>query len=176
VFLLNNLYYIQKTVQHSDLWSLIPSQAQFLHEFEKAIGEQRDIYKSSWKRAIEFLQLEGGQPAAVGALTKPNKKSIQEKFKGFNSELEMLYEMQKQFYIPDSELRKLVRNDTASLLLEPYVKFYNMYANLPFSKNKSKYVRYPVETLKAMLGVLFDGTASQSQVASGGSSSSFARK
>ncbi len=37
---------ILKTIKGSDLWSLIPNQSQFNDEYEKAITEQRDIYKA----------------------------------------------------------------------------------------------------------------------------------
>jgi hypothetical protein len=48
IFLLNNYHYIQKTIQNSELWSLIPNRAAFLDEYARAINEQRDIYKARY--------------------------------------------------------------------------------------------------------------------------------
>ena len=43
-------------------------------------------------------------------------------------------------------------------MIEPlYTKFYSTYSNVPFSKNKGKYVRYTKETITSMLKQLFEG-------------------
>lgn len=46
IFLLNNFYFIKKTVTTSDLWNMLPSKTSFEQEYEDIINEQRDIYKS----------------------------------------------------------------------------------------------------------------------------------
>jgi hypothetical protein len=46
IFLLNNYNHILKTVKGSELFSIIANQSDFTKEYEKAIAEQRDIYRA----------------------------------------------------------------------------------------------------------------------------------
>ncbi len=75
VFLLNNYYYVRKTIQNSELWSLIENKSSFLQQYDKAISDQREIYKGSWKKAIECINLENYKPL------DPTKKSLSKKEK-----------------------------------------------------------------------------------------------
>lgn len=42
------------------------------------------------------------------------------------------------------------------MIVKPYTLFYDTYANIPFSKNKGKYVQYSKETLEAIINKSFE--------------------
>eukprot|EP01114_Cavostelium_apophysatum_P014942 TRINITY_DN3986_c0_g1_i1.p1 TRINITY_DN3986_c0_g1~~TRINITY_DN3986_c0_g1_i1.p1 ORF type:complete len:622 (+),score=158.70 TRINITY_DN3986_c0_g1_i1:160-2025(+) len=159
IFLLNNYFYIQKTIRNSELWSMLSpaNQKLFLEEYERNIQEQRDVYKSTWKSTIKNLDID---PSHVSKdpnkkWSSKEKKAIKSKFSNFNEELMQAYNTQKNFVISDVDLRKSLVSD-ALRLFEGYGPFYNTYSNVPFSKKREKYVKFPKETVREMIGKLFD--------------------
>ncbi len=48
------------------------------------------------------------------------KKKIKSRFAGFNAQFETLYEAQRYFSVPDSDLRSQLRNDNVELILPKY--------------------------------------------------------
>jgi hypothetical protein len=56
-----------------------------------------------------------------------NKKTIKSRFKGFNDDFESLFKTQSAFYIPDDDLRELMRKDLRQRLLPPYRSFLDRY-------------------------------------------------
>lgn len=62
--------------------------------------------------------------------------------KDFNAEIEDQFHTQKTFAVPDEDLQHKLREDAAAKLVPLYSKFLAMYADVPFSKNKGKHLRY----------------------------------
>ncbi len=113
-------------------------------------------YKLSWNQAIEYLQ---EPPAAAGAPAKQvhasDYKQIKSRFAGFNKALEKLFHTQKLYTIPNNNLRNEVREIGKSIVVPLYKSFLARYAEVPFTKNRSKYEQYTVETLLQMLDAFF---------------------
>ena len=81
---------------------------------------------------------------APGKLQDKYCKLIKEKFTGFNREIEDIASTQKKYSIPDVELRESLKRDNKEYILPKYSAFYDKYANIAFTKNPEKYVRYTV--------------------------------
>jgi exocyst complex protein 7 len=51
---------------------------------------------------------------------------LKDKFKGFNTELEELLKVQKEWSLPDPVLRSRVRNDNIEVIVPLYSTFHQM--------------------------------------------------
>ena len=60
-------------------------------------------------------------------LSNQKRQVLKDKFKGFNTELEELHRVQKDWSVPDPSLRARVRDDNAELIVPLYTTFYQMY-------------------------------------------------
>ncbi|KAG9332163.1 hypothetical protein JZ751_015739 [Albula glossodonta] len=129
IFLLNNYNYILKSLQN-------------------------------WWRVTEFLMDRNTPTFQPGTKLKDKERQlIKDKFKGFNEGLEELCKVQKVWAVPDQEQREAIRQAQRRLVSEAYRNFLHRYANISFTKNPDKYVKYRVEQVEEMIGRLFDTSA-----------------
>ena len=63
---------------------------------------------------------------SVWQLSNQKRQLLKDKFKGFNTELEELQRIQKEWSLPDPVLRARVRNDNVELIVPLYTTFYQM--------------------------------------------------
>ena len=77
-------------------------------------------------------------PSLSFSFPSPRSQRIQE----FNAEIEEQFHTQKTFSVPDTDLQMKLRQDAIAKLVPLYAKFLTMYADVPFSKNKGKHLRY----------------------------------
>ena len=75
--------------------------------------------------------------------------------KNFNAEFESLYNTQRTYTIPDTELRIQVIGDIKQVLLPLYSRFQERYQQIEFTKNPSKYIKYEKVSLEAALDSFF---------------------
>ena len=54
----------------------------------------------------------------------------------------MIADTQRGYSVPDVELRESLKRDNKEYILPKYSAFYDKYANIAFTKNPEKYVRY----------------------------------
>ena len=59
-------------------------------------------------------------------LSNQKRQLLKDKFKGFNTELEELHRIQKDWSLPDPVLRSRVRDDNIELIIPLYTTFYQM--------------------------------------------------
>jgi len=160
IFLLNNYHYMLKTIRMSEIVSVMASASKFLAEYEKLFDEQMDIYVSSWNKAADYVTITVDDKRIQGRPpSHRERKFIKKKLGDFNSEIEEQFHTQKAFSVPDLDLQNKLRQDAAAKVVPLYTKFLAMYADVPFSKNKGKHLRYSAETLQAMLNSFFEGKA-----------------
>jgi len=76
--------------------------------------------------------------------------------KNFNSAFQEIYHTQRAYCIPDVELRERVLAKTNEHIVSKYGSFIDLLGDKKFSKNPSKYISYPVNTMLNMVGQLFD--------------------
>eukprot|EP00727_Mastigamoeba_balamuthi_P011209 m51a1_g6710 hypothetical protein (793) ;mRNA; f:123428-126671 len=155
VFLLNNYHHVLKAVRSTPLQETLGSSyPAFAVMYEDLIAKQKAALKASWTTAAQAATLED---PTVKNITK--KSYIKDKFKTFNTEVEMLFETQRRFTVPDVDLRNELRGMIAAMIVPVYGAMYARYNDVPFTRNKTKYIRYTKETLKGMVGCLFEGNA-----------------
>jgi hypothetical protein len=180
IFLLNNFHYIQKTIQTTELWRLVENvaQSQLLSQYEKYMKEQKDIYISNYKPLLQAIDRDGKEKDDDFRLERNNSmasmsststnikwpkkeiKAIKSRFTAFNKEIKELHDTQKKYFIPDPELRKLLRTEILNLVVKLYSKFYEEYEPATFwkdQKQKNKYIIYTRQTLESMFANFFEG-------------------
>ncbi|XP_020611078.1 exocyst complex component 7-like [Orbicella faveolata] len=167
LFLLNNYNYIVKALQRLGLLALLQEGgiSGVEKQYQQLIDEQKTTYQKCWGKVLNFL-LEMEKPMSGHRVNEPQTKlkdkqrqMIKDKFKGFNTELEELHQIQKTYAVPDTQLRDQLRNENIDLILPLYTTFRDKYSSLPFTKNPEKYIRYTVEEVEAMLKSFFDVSA-----------------
>ncbi|KAL9956376.1 hypothetical protein ACROYT_G037843 [Oculina patagonica] len=167
LFLLNNYNYIVKTLQRSGLLALLQEGGitGVEKQYQQLIDEQKSAYQKCWGKVLNFL-LEMEKPMSAHKVNEPQTKlkdkqrqMIKDKFKGFNTEFEELYEIQKTYAVPDTQLRDQLRNENMDLILPLYTAFRDKYSSLPFTKNPEKYIKYTVEEVEVKLKSFFDVSA-----------------
>ena len=157
VFVLNNMQHTRKAVEADTLRPLVGNVVirSLQDRMEAAHGE---YMRRSWMRACSFLQDDGPEAAGVargGPLSNAERALIKKRFAGFNSAFGDLYHAQRSFSIPDASLRARLRQDSIALVVPLYQAFYTKF-DVAFTKNRGKYVRYPVATLESMLQKMFE--------------------
>ncbi len=84
---------------------------------------------------------------------------LQEKFAGFNREMEEIASTQKRYSIPDVELRESLKRDNKEYILPKYSSFYDKYSNVVFTKNPDKYIKYTPAQVSGLIDSFFDVAA-----------------
>eukprot|EP01137_Pigoraptor_chileana_P022073 Opistho-2@86561 len=160
LFLLNNMHYILKTAKKANLIPLLDKD--FEQKYAEIVSKRRKDYSQCWRKATQHL-LEVNRvqstPSKPGKVSKSERAAIKEKFKGFNKEFDEVFTAQKAYSIPDAELRAEVKKENAELIVPLYSKFLERYSSVPFTKNLSKYLKYPPNTIEQMLNSFFDTSA-----------------
>lgn len=146
LFKLNNFHYILKRLKESDLLDIVHSYNTKVGDiYEHLIMESRQEYIKSLHPVINYLKK-----------LEDSKKSIKDRFTGFNKEFQELHRLNRTYAVPDTELRTQLRNHCKNEFLQYYQQFYNYHMNQDFSKNKEKYARFTPELLAAMIDQFFE--------------------
>jgi exocyst complex protein 7 len=72
--------------------------------------------------------------------------------------LEEAVKNQKSLSVPDVLLREGLKRDNSEHIIPQYNAFFEMYADVQFSKNPEKYIKYKPYEVVGMLNNLFDDT------------------
>ncbi|KAF9398196.1 exocyst complex component exo70, partial [Podila epigama] len=146
LFLLNNYFYISKSVRtYPGLLDLIngpdagngPNTNNLTSAvYERPLKQNVDLYQDNWKPCVEHLMdvtyvHDGG---VQHVLNSNQRQMVKDKFKNFNHDFEELWKTQKQYVIPDQDLRAMVLKDVHQIMIPMYEKFLNKY-----SSNNSSY-------------------------------------
>ncbi|KXJ21992.1 Exocyst complex component 7 [Exaiptasia diaphana] len=167
LFLLNNHHYILKTLQRSGLTALLKDGEinDIEGKYQNLIEEQKNMYEKCWTKVLNYL-LEMDKPGASpkstdgGAKLKDKQRqTIKDKFKGFNTEFDEIYQLQKTFAVPDEQLREEIRKKNIDLIVPLYTTFREKYEGVQFTKNPEKYVKYSPEEVENLMKKFFDVSA-----------------
>merc|ERR1719187_2466959 len=164
VFRLNNNVYIQRALARSGLLDVVSLSAPECREnYDEMIVEQKRLYSQSWERVLNHIWASDDIPAAIlqapGKLSDKYCRIIKDKFSGFNKEIEDISSTQKHYSIPDVELRESLKRDNKEYILPKYNSFYEKYANVQFSKNTDKYIKYSPAQVSGLIESFFDVAA-----------------
>jgi hypothetical protein len=158
LFLLNNYHFILKSVETNRL----EVDAVFSQRYNALVKSFRDDYEDqSWSKALGFVNSSEAKAISNQITEKQNvpsklKNAIKSKLKGFNECFDKLYETQRNFSVPDAELRSQLRNKNASLVVPKYQLFITLFEHVEFSSKTTQYIKYSVGVLRSMLAKLFD--------------------
>ncbi|KAJ3122495.1 Exocyst complex component 7 [Nowakowskiella sp. JEL0407] len=154
IFMLNNLNYIVKNIGAGKVKGLEDG---VLGRLEKGVTERKILYLDTWKPTLEFLMdttyVQSG--ALQKSLTKPQREVIKDKFKGFNESIDDLLKVQKNYAIPDPELKADLIRGIKAMLMPMYSRFYDRYQQIEFSKTPSKYIKFDKASLESTLELFF---------------------
>lgn len=159
LFLLNNYQHIAKVMQNSDIADIVGKDVVSI--YDRNVTKNSAIFLDSWKTVVENLMdvtvVKSGsiKTALAGS---GDRQNIKDRFKNFNEEFMDLYRTQRQFSVPDSELKSQLISDLKKMLTPMYVRFLDKYQDSEFSRNKEKYIRYDRNQLEGMIEGLFDPT------------------
>ncbi|KAJ1527311.1 hypothetical protein ONE63_008830 [Megalurothrips usitatus] len=163
VFRLNNNHYVLKALQRSGLAELVQlTEVDCQQLYHDMIQQHKKDYTQSWSRVLNYISTVDDIPSTVlqsGKLRDRDRNTIKEKFAGFNKEMEEMAKVQRGYSIPDVELRESLKRDNKEYILPKYNAFYEKYANLQFTKNPEKYVKYTSVQVSAMIDRFFDVAA-----------------
>eukprot|EP00092_Neocalanus_flemingeri_P025281 GFUD01027413.1.p1 GENE.GFUD01027413.1~~GFUD01027413.1.p1 ORF type:complete len:729 (+),score=182.30 GFUD01027413.1:43-2229(+) len=164
VFLLNNYMYILRGVAKVGLLDVVSLSApECQNNYQEMITEHKRLYSQSWERVLHHIWNADDIPTAIlmapGKLQDKYCKIIKEKFSGFNREIEDISTTQKRYSIPDVELRESLKRDNKEYILPKYNSFYDKYANVQFSKNVEKYIKYTPAQVSGLIDSFFDVAA-----------------
>ncbi|KAF9897208.1 exocyst complex component exo70 [Lobosporangium transversale] len=180
LFLLNNYFYISKSVRTTPgMLDVIngtgpevantPANNLTSAIYERPLKQNVDLYQDNWKQCVEHLMdVTYVQDGGVQQVLNSNQRQmVKDKFKNFNHDFDELWKTQKQYSIPDVDLRAMVLKDVHQVLIPMYDKFLTKYASsgggggaatMEFTKNLQKYIRYDVSMVKDMVSQFFTNT------------------
>jgi len=164
VFRLNNNQYILKSIQRSGLLEVVKlAEPDCEEHYLDMILEQKRLYSQSWARVLGYIWSADDIPVAIlqapGKLDDRYCRIIKEKYAGFNKEIDEISGTQKSYSIPDVELRESLKRDNKEYICPKYNSFFEKYANVPFTKNHDKYVRYTPAQVSSLIDSFFDAAA-----------------
>eukprot|EP00160_Parvularia_atlantis_P001079 Unigene10873_Nuclearia_a/m.33242 Unigene10873_Nuclearia_a/g.33242 ORF Unigene10873_Nuclearia_a/g.33242 Unigene10873_Nuclearia_a/m.33242 type:complete len:296 (-) Unigene10873_Nuclearia_a:115-1002(-) len=156
IFLLNNNHYMLKHLRAPRIAAQVGTAA--LAQFGEHVSLHADDYHTSWKEVVQYLlEVNAGRSLIQGL--GMDKHKVKDRFKGFNTEFEALYEAQQAFSIPDADLRQQIRQTVIGMVVPLYTKFLERYANSGFTSNPAKYIKLTAEELEQRLSRFFDTAA-----------------
>ncbi|KAK3738705.1 hypothetical protein QZH41_006251 [Actinostola sp. cb2023] len=171
LFLLNNYHYILKALQRSGLIALLNDGeiTNIEDKYQIVVEEQKNMYDKCWSKVLHYL-LEMDKPGAtpkyadVGAKLKDKQRqTIKDKFKGFNTEFDDIYQIQKTYAVPDQLLREEIRQKNIDLIVPLYRTFREKYEGVQFTKNPENTVssRLIIPTTRIIDIILFSRQSHQ---------------
>ncbi|XP_055373366.1 exocyst complex component 7 [Condylostylus longicornis] len=157
LFRLNNIFYILKSLQRSNLMDLvILASPDCERNYLDIINELKISYQKSWSKLLSNIILDELPRPINGKVKDKERQILKDRFSNFNKDLEDICKTQRGISIPDISLREGLKRDNIEHILPKYNQFYETYAEVQFSKNPEKYVKYKPHEVHTMLNKLFD--------------------
>ncbi|KAA0194816.1 Exocyst complex component 7, partial [Fasciolopsis buskii] len=148
IFRMNNLQYILRTVQNTQLHQyLLSYDSEAIARINSLMDERRGRYSLM----------------CVNALMIPNVTQLS-RFGGlsgrvdFNTGLNNLIRQHSGVTVPDKELRDALERQLVADLIPPYQVFWDRSANMGFTSHREKYMRISVQDLETRLRQLLIGS------------------
>jgi exocyst complex protein 7 len=154
VFLMNNFDYIRGYLLSSPYAALLRRRTPAIEaDFRQKVLEQQQLYcESTWGTLAEILR--DNTPARTGSvnvpvtLAKKDRETIKDLYTRFNTLVESTFTSQREYAVPNGELRAQLRANNIEHVVPPYKAFDTYYRNSDFSrKNPEKYLKFTPEEL-----------------------------
>ncbi|XP_065659381.1 exocyst complex component 7 isoform X2 [Hydra vulgaris] len=155
IFMLNNYNYIIKSLQKIGIMKLLQENGQpdLEKQYDEVIKDEMESYEKSWQRVSQHLVMDSSDKLleSSGKLNKKHKQAIKEKFKGFNTDLEEIHQLHRQFSVPDITLKKRIEERICQIILPSYSDFLKRYRGVNFTRNVEKYVKYDLNKVQSLI-------------------------
>ncbi|TGZ64156.1 hypothetical protein CRM22_006510 [Opisthorchis felineus] len=154
LFVMNNLQYILKTVNRTEIHRFIQS---YKPESVASISSVLDDLRGRYSRTCAcLLQIPDerrlGNSRNVDAKERAALKSL---WHEFNSGFNTLVRQHSSVSIPDRELRDCLERQLIADLIPAYSQFWSRSMNVAFTSHRDKYMRMTVEEFESRLKRLF---------------------
>ncbi|KAH7446563.1 hypothetical protein KP509_01G062100 [Ceratopteris richardii] len=167
VFMMNNVHYIVKCVRRYETNQVLGED--WVQRHRRIVQQHAQNYKRvAWAKVLQSLSVQGLTSSGSGVgfdgsmSTGVSRTLLKERFKTFNVQFEELYQRQRQWSVPDSELRESLRLAVAEVLLPAYRSFLKRFGSyVEGGKNAQKFIKFTPDELDGMLGELFEGSRSK---------------
>lgn len=126
LFILNNAHYTLKSIKGTVLTAVVSPTV--MSNIDKMMKKQFDSYRNSWIPIIEHLMDNtkiNDNGKIVTQLSKAQRDVIKDKFKNFNKDFDDVFATQKNYAIPDPELRTQVIKEVRQILCPMFDRFYD---------------------------------------------------
>eukprot|EP00882_Tetradesmus_deserticola_P008006 GHRQ01008432.1.p1 GENE.GHRQ01008432.1~~GHRQ01008432.1.p1 ORF type:complete len:336 (+),score=196.17 GHRQ01008432.1:785-1792(+) len=144
LFMMNNVHYVQWSVESSAALGLLG--VEWLERHKDMVEDWGARYHDiTWMPIINMLKAE--PPSDVSRL----KVMLKETFAAFNASIDRIYTHQSGWTIPDHMLRAAVKRVIKDDLLETYQAFMRRYADVEFTSNPAKYIKYAVSDVASII-------------------------
>ncbi|KAF8054700.1 EXO70A1 [Scenedesmus sp. PABB004] len=146
LFMMNNAHYAAASVEACARRALRLLGRDWLERQKDAVEDWGARYhEATWGPVIARLKAE--PPPDVGRL----KLMLKEAFAAFNAAIERIYTHQSGWTIPDHMLRGAVKRVIKDDLLGPYQDFLRRHADVEFTSNPAKYIKYAVSDVASII-------------------------
>ncbi|KAK9995401.1 hypothetical protein SO802_020087 [Lithocarpus litseifolius] len=154
IFLMNNIWYVVRKVEGSDLCGLLGD-----NWVQKRRGQIRQYaisyLRASWTKALHCLKDEG----IGGSSSNASRVALKERFKNFNACFEEIYRVQTARKVPDAQLREELRISISEKVIPAYRSFMGRFGNqVESGRHAGKYIKYTADDLENYLLDLFEGS------------------
>lgn len=153
IFLMNNYQYL---VDQLNSITRVDCTLTIDQYNDKISMELEEYMKSSWSKISKILSKKPSIEYSKGKeLTSESRRGIKAVFQEFLDEFNSIYDSQKKWYIPNSDLRDRVMDEIYKIV-PVYKEFFNKYSKEKFSKNMiHMYLQYPPAKFEDMIDELF---------------------
>lgn len=125
LFRLNNIHYILKSLQRSNLIELVSmTEPDCERNYQDLIQDLKKSYQKSWIRLLTNISVVDLPKPVNGKIKDKERAIIKERFSTFNKELEDACKTQRGISVPDIILREGLKRDNAEHVIPQYYAFY----------------------------------------------------
>ena len=128
LFKLNNIHYILKSLQRSNMIDLVSiTEHECQRKYETKIHSLKKDYLSSWSKLLTSITpLDELPKPQHGKIKDKERAIIKEKFSTFNKELDEAARIQRAISLPDGLLREGIKRDNIEHIIPQYNPFFEM--------------------------------------------------
>lgn len=130
LFRLNNIHYILKSLQRTNLLDVIClAEPECESNYQQLIRELKKSYQKTWSKLLAnvgALDELPRPPSSSGKLKDKERAAIKDRFAAFNKDLEEACKVQRGLSVPDILLREGLKRDNAENIVPKYNSFFEM--------------------------------------------------
>ncbi|ERM95563.1 exocyst complex component EXO70B1 [Amborella trichopoda] len=153
LFLMNNLRYIVKKAQDSEMGLLLGDE--WMRKRRAKVRQNHtNFMRNSWGKLLNWLR------ADSHATRNVNKEWIKERLRGFNGGFEELHRVQRGWAAADEQVREELRISVAEIVVPAYRSFLGRYGvKMEGERHSERYLKYSADGIEGLINELFHGNS-----------------